>query len=375
MRFLTNSILLPVLALICLLIVSIQFIYLLVFFIGIRKKEKELAKPPHPVSVIVCAHDEEENLRELIPLLLNQDHPEFEVIIVEDRSNDGTFDYLQQVTAENSRLKMVRVVHKPEHINGKKFALTLGIKAAKHEWLLFTDADCRPVSTEWIKRMTETYNEQTQIILGHSPYERREGFLNAFIRFESLLTSIQFIGLAKLGRPYMGVGRNLSYTKTIFFQSKGFNTHLDVTGGDDDLFVNSHATKVNTKVSVGLDAITVSKPKENWRDFLHQKLRHLSVGTRYRFWDQFSLGLFSGTWLATWLLVLPYALLYGFSLIITFAFLVRWILIAMLFNSSSRKLGGHFEPLKTPILDFIFTFYYLVTGLRALVVKRIRWKN
>lgn len=364
-----------VLAIICILIVSIQFIYLLIFFIGINKKENDIVKPPRPVSVIVCAHDEEENLRELIPLLLRQDHPEFEIIIVEDRSNDGTFDYLQQVTAENNRLKMVRVMHKPEHINGKKFAITLGIKAAKYDWLLFTDADCRPSSDQWITRMTERYDEQTQIVLGHSPYEKREGLLNAFIRFESLLTCIQFIGLAKLGRPYMGVGRNLAYAKSIFFQSKGFNTHLDVTGGDDDLFVNSHATKLNTKVSMGTDAITVSKPKETWRDFLHQKLRHLSVGIRYKVWDQILLGLFSATWLATWVIVLPYSLLYGFSLFIPFVFLVRWILIAMLFNSSSRKLGGHFESLKTPILDFIFTFYYLVTGLRALVVKRIRWKN
>jgi cellulose synthase/poly-beta-1,6-N-acetylglucosamine synthase-like glycosyltransferase len=366
---------LSVISLICLLIVSTQFIYLILFFIGISKKENEPVKPPHAVSVIVCAHDEEENLRELIPILLSQDHPEFEVIIVEDRSNDGTFDYLQKATAENNRLRMVRVMHKPEHINGKKFALTLGIKAAKYDWLLFTDADCRPASTEWIKRMTEQYTDKTQIVLGHSPYEKRKGFLNAFIRFESLLTAIQFIGLAKLGRPYMGVGRNLAYAKSIFFQSKGFNTHLDVTGGDDDLFVNTHAKKWNTKVSMRADAITISKPKENWPDFLHQKLRHLSVGTRYRFWDQIILGLFSITWLATWLLVLPYSLLYGFGLFIPFVFLVRWILIAMLFNSSSRKLGGHFEPIKTPILDFIFTFYYLVTGLRALVVKRIRWKN
>ncbi|MBL7871120.1 MAG: glycosyltransferase [Cyclobacteriaceae bacterium] len=324
---------------------------------------------------MVCAHDEEENLKELIPLLLKQDHPEFEVIIVEDRSNDGTYDYLQQATAEYDRLKMVRVVHKPDYLNGKKFALTLGIKAAKYEWLLLTDADCRPACDQWIKHMTEKYDDRTQIVLGYSPYEKQEGWLNAFIRFESLLTAIQFIGLAKLGRPYMGVGRNLAYTKTLFFQKKGFNTHLEVTGGDDDLFVNSHATGLNTMVSVGADAITFSKPEKTWSNFFYQKLRHLSVGKRYRFWDRMILGIFSLSWLAIWFIVLPYSLLNGFSLIIACVFLVRWILVGMLFNSSSRTLGGHFEYLKTPILDFIFTFYYLVTGLRALVVKRIRWKN
>jgi len=359
---------------ICTLILGIQVLYLVIFLIGLRKGLVGAAQTPHPVSVIVCAHDEEDNLRELIPLLLAQDHPEFEVIIVEDRCNDGTYDYLRQITAEDPRIKMVRVLHKPDHITGKKFGLTLGIRAAKYEWLLFTDADCRPVGSRWVKSMTEHYSNQTQIVLGFSPYEKRPGWLNSFIRFESLLTGIQMVSLANLGRPYMGVGRNLAYTKSLFFLNKGFNSHLDITGGDDDLFVNRQSSKQNTLVSIGPESITLSKPKLRWHDFLHQKLRHLSVGKRYKLLDKIILALFSVSWLLSWFFVAPVIIFSQAGLIAAF-FILRWILLGILFYTGSRKLGGSMELWKVPFLDFIFTFYYLVTGLRALVVKRIRWKN
>jgi len=366
---------LSALALISILIISVQVIYLILFLIGLNKESKQAIETPHPVSVIVCAHDEEQNLRELIPLLLTQDHPEFEIIIVEDRCNDGTYDFLKQMIEEHGRIKVVRVSQKPDHISGKKFGLTLGIKAAKYDWLLFTDADCRPVGGQWIRHMTTNYSAQTQIVLGYSPYEKREGWLNAFIRFESLLTGIQMISMAKLGRPYMGLGRNLSYAKSLFFQNKGFNSHLEIVGGDDDLFVNRQATRQNAMVSVGPEAITISIPKLSWRDFLHQKLRHLSVGKRYKFSDKIILALFSSTWLLLWFYVVPTIFLNDVPYLVAGIILIRWILLGVLFQTASRKLGGAFEAWKTPFLDFIFAFYYLVTGLRALFVKRIRWKN
>lgn len=357
------------------MIISIQILYLSLFLYAFSKKDNISPQKPKPVSVIVCAHDEEQNLKELLPILLEQNHPEFEIIIVEDRSNDGTYDYLLQATQDDSRLKMVRVVNKPEYINGKKFAITLGIRAARYDWLLFTDADCRPDSKNWITRMTERYNDQTQFVLGFSPYQKAEGLLNAFIRFESLLTGIQCLGMALLGRPYMGVGRNLAYTKSLFLQRKGFNNYIGVMGGDDDLFVNLHANKTNTQVCIGQDATVLSSPKKTWSDFMDQKLRHLFAGKRYKFSDKLILGLFIMSWILTWFLVVPMIFLTHPSLLILFSFLLRWGLLVWLFRNASNRLAGQFEVWKTPLLDFIFPFYYLVTGLRALVVKRIRWKS
>jgi glycosyltransferase involved in cell wall biosynthesis len=363
------------LSLICVSILVIQLVYIALLLVAFAGKGNAPSQEPHPVSIIVCAHDEEENIKELVPLLLQQDHPQFEVIVVEDRCNDDTFDYLLQATKVHELLKMVRVAHKPEHINGKKFALTLGIKAAKYDWVLLTDADCRPTSRQWTKRMTENYQNDTTMVLGFSPYLKSPGLLNAFIRFESFLTGIQFIGLALLGRPYMGVGRNLAYHKSLFLDNKGFNKHLSVVGGDDDLFVNQHATKKNTTVQMGEESLTFSKPKTTWADFYHQKLRHLSVGGSYKFLDKMILGLFALTWLFTWFLVVPVSFFSPFVFWLLGGFLLRWLLLSVLFHKASIKMGSSFETWKVPYLDFIYAFYYLVAGVAAKTAKSIQWKR
>jgi glycosyltransferase involved in cell wall biosynthesis len=360
---------------ICLAILGIQIIYLSLLLSAIANAKIHKSDAQPPVSIIVCAHDEEVNLRELIPHLLSQKYPVFEVIVVEDRSNDGTYDFLLQATKENEQLKMVRVAQKPDHITGKKFALTLGIKAASYDWVLLTDADCLPVSDRWIASMSEKIQADTKIVLGFSPYLKQAGLLNSFIRFESYLTGIQFIGLTLLGKPYMGVGRNLMYRKELFLDNKGFNSHLGIVGGDDDLFVNQHTTAQNTVVSIGGESVVFSKAKVTWSEFLHQKFRHLSVGKWYKLSDKIVLGLFSLTWMLSWFLVVPVIPFSLWPAIVTGVFLVRWILEITLFHLSSEKLGGLFEGWKVPFLDFMYAFYYLVTGAKALFVKKVKWKN
>ncbi len=353
----------------------IQIIFIAALLAAFLKKRPEATHVPVPISVIVCAHDEEQNLRELVPALLAQDHPEFEVIIVEDRSNDDTYDYLLQATKENEKLKMVHVTQKPDKINGKKFALTLGIKAAKYDQVLLTDADCRPAGNQWIKQMSSHFQNNVQFVIGASPYEKGKGLLNSFIRFESLITSIQCIGFALLGKPYMGVGRNLAYKKEVFLSNKGFHPYLEVTGGDDDLFVNKYANKSNAVVSIGEKSHTLSKPKTSWKEFYTQKLRHLSVGKYYHFSDKFILGLFSLSWMAGYFIAIPAILIGQIGLVLIGLFIVRWILLIVILNAVPRRLGGEFEAWKTPFLDFIYVFYYLVTGAKALLTKKVKWKN
>ncbi len=362
------------LIIVCVAFLGIQIVYLSLFVYVFLNKKNPPGQAPRPVSVIVCAHDEETNLRELIPMLLQQDHPRFEIIIVEDRGNDGTYDYLLSATQEKEHLKMVRVVYQPEHILGKKFALTLGIKAAKYDWVLLTDADCRPNSSRWLKHMSGCFTGERQIILGFSAYEKRPGMLNAFIRFETFLTGIQYIGLASLGQPYMGVGRNLAYRKSLFMDNKGFNSHLSLAGGDDDLFVNEHAGKKNTAIAIGKEALVYSKPKTTWREFYYQKLRHLSAGKRYRFNNKLVLGLFSISWIAVWILVVPLAFLAPEGRWLVGLIVFRWVLLVILFYDAPRKLGDRFEAWKVPLLDFIYAFYYLVAGLTAILSKKVRWR-
>ena len=356
-------------------IIGIQIIFISLLFFSFLKKQKSTASAAQPpVSVIVCAHDEEENIRELVPVLLAQNYSAFEVIIVEDRCNDGTYDYLLQATKENERLKVVNVSRKPEHINGKKYALTLGIKAAQYDWVLLTDADCRPINENWIASMANQMQEPTKIVIGFSPYFKTKGLLNSFIRFESFLTGLQYVGFALLGKPYMGVGRNLAYRKNLFLDNKGFNSHLGITGGDDDLFVNEHATQQNTVVNIGSDALMFSKPETMWNNFWHQKFRHLSVGKHYKFSDKFLLGIFSLTWMGTWFL-LPFTFCSELRNVILILFALRMILLIVSFHIVPKKLGASFETWKTPFLDFMYAFYYLVIGAKALFVKNVKWKN
>lgn len=355
--------------------VSIQVIYFLVLLISLSKKRIEVTGPTKPISVIVCAHDEEQNLRELVPILLNQQHQEFEIIIVNDRSNDGTFDFLLEETKKQPRLKMVNIDSTPAHVNGKKYGITLGIKAAKYDWILFTDADCRPNTDQWIRTVSERTAEDKNFLLGYSGYEKRPGFLNLFIRFETLFTAIQYIGYALAGNPYMGVGRNLAYRKTVFLDNKGFNNFLGVTGGDDDLFVNQHATSGNTAVALGKDALVYSFPKTTFKEFYRQKVRHLSVGKKYRAKHQFLLALFFLTHLITWFAGIPLLILSTGIIWVASALVFRTLLFSVTVHQAAVRFGQKFEWGAVPLLDFLFVIYYLSTAPVAFLTKKIRWKT
>jgi Glycosyltransferases, probably involved in cell wall biogenesis len=359
-------------------VVLIQVIYLIVFSVGMTRSKRQPSVSPNtpPVSIIICAHDEEEHLKELIPQLLEQDYPGFEIIVVNDRSNDNSYEFLLEQGRNDSRVRMVNVEHVPAHVNAKKYALTLGIKAAKNEWILLTDADCRPNGPNWISSMSSAFRENTQFVLGVSPYQKAAGFLNLFIRFESLLTALQYSAFALLNSPYMGVGRNLAYRKSFFLQEKGFNQFMNVTGGDDDLYVNQHATAANTSIILGREAAVMTYPETSWGAFFRQKKRHLSVGKYYKFKHRFWLGLFITTWLISWALLIAIAVLQTPLMYFAIgAMVIRIVMLIVTLNSGIKRFGQKFELWSVPFLDFLFSIYYLTTGLVTLGAKNVRWKN
>lgn len=244
---------------------------------------RENTQPLPGVSVIVCARNEETNLQDYLHTLLNQDYPTFEVIVVDDGSEDNTHTILEQYSQQSHRLYHTFVPYGARVISSKKLALTIGIKAAHYNYILLTDADCRPESRNWIREMVNGFNkEETEIVLGFGPYFEKKGVLNKLICYDTLFSGLQYMGMAKSGHPYMGVGRNLAYRKDTFFANKGFQGLLCERAGDDDLFVNKIATKNNTSVICNPDALTWSPPKRTWHEWLHQKRRHLGVSPHYR---------------------------------------------------------------------------------------------
>jgi glycosyltransferase involved in cell wall biosynthesis len=340
----------------------------------VNKRQKKLTKTEAGVSVIVCAHDEEENLKELIPLLLAQDHPNFEVIIVDDRSNDGTYDYLLALKDSTPKLKMVRVDSSPNHVNGKKYGLTLGIKAASNDIVLLTDADCRPASDQWVAEMAKGFSsEKIQFVLGYSPYYNEKGLLNNFIQWETTTTGINYLGSAGVGGAFMGVGRNLAYRKSFFLDNKGFNAHLKVTGGDDDLYVNAHANSKNTIAIVSPQALVYSHPKKSFGAYWTQKLRHLSVGKRYNAGDKINLGLWSFSQIGFWVTLLILALSNTQPYWALGVFLGREVLTLGLLSYFHRLTGHRFSYWALPVIDLFYGVYLLLVGGRATFAKRVTW--
>ena len=241
------------------------------------------------VSVIVCARNELANLRDFMQALLTQDYPEFEVIIVNDGSVDDTRTYLEYWQKRYKNLRLTFVPIGAKVTSTKKLAITLGAKAAQYDYLLLTDADCRPESTHWISEMMSgfqsqitNHKSQIDIVLGFGAYFIKPTLLNRMIQFDTLFNGLQYLGMAASGHPYMGVGRNLAYSKRLFFEHGGFVGLLDNKAGDDDLFVNREATKQNTAVVCTRDSLTWSVPKSSLADWLRQKRRHLSVAPKYK---------------------------------------------------------------------------------------------
>jgi len=269
-------------ALIFILALMVQlFYYFYYFFRIVFYKERNINEENNNVSVIICARNEEENLKLNLPSILEQDYSNYEVIVVNDCSNDGTEDVLMQFEKKYENLRTTTIKEDKKFFHSKKLALTIGIKAASYDWLLLTDADCKAASKRWISEMQKYFSNNNSIVLGYGGYEKKKGILNNLIRYDTLFIAIQYFAFALASRPYMGVGRNLAYRKSLFFKNKGFASHYNIDSGDDDLFVNEVANKKNTRVSISVDASTVSVPKEKISEWFRQKKRHMRAGIRY----------------------------------------------------------------------------------------------
>ena len=271
-------------------VAAIQLFYYLFFYLSVYLKRPSESKGiGQPVSVIICARNEAVNLERFLPAVLEQDYPDYEVIVVNDCSEDNSYDILGKYLLSYPHLKISTVNKDPKFTHNKKFAQFIGIKAAKNEILLFTDADCKPESDKWLEGMTSHFDEKISFVLGYGGYINEKGFLNKYIRYDCLTIAMQYLGMAIRGIPYMGVGRNLAYRRSVFFRNKGFGSHNHIISGDDDLLVNSIATGENTIVELRIDNHTRSVPCSDLNEWITQKKRHLTTAPYYKFRDKFLL--------------------------------------------------------------------------------------
>lgn len=370
-----------------LIALSVQLYYYIRYFMGIirhskdvKKEEVSFAESQEPVSVIISARDEVENLQKFLPFILEQNYPKYEVIVVDDASTDDTADFLSLMTKKYDHLHTTFVPAGATNVSTKKLGLTLGIKAAKYDLLVFTDADCMPEGENWLASIARNFTPEKEFVLGYGSYLHKKGFLNRLIKFDTLFVAIQYLGMAAANRPYMGVGRNLAYRKETFFNMKGFAASLNLISGDDDLLVNRGATSENTAIEVDSESVTWSEPKTTFRNWYHQKERHISVSNNYNNSSKLRLavepisrGLFYAAFIA---LVVFGVLSFNWILLCStaFLFLLRYGLQVYVINKSASILGERKFFLTIPLFDTILPLisgFILIFGRKN---RKLKWK-
>jgi glycosyltransferase involved in cell wall biosynthesis len=313
-------------------------------------------------------------LQQLLPALLAQEYPVFEVVIVNDRSTDETADLLRQWQAAYPQIRIVTVYDTPAGFNPKKYALTLGIRVARYEYLLLTDADCKPLTNSWIAAMQAGFSDGAEIILGYSPYLKLPGFLNNLIRYETLLTAIQYLSFSLKNNAYMAVGRNVAYTKKCFYQTKGFASHIKYLGGDDDLFVQDAVTHSSPAIAISKNAQTVSIPKQTYSEWITQKRRHLRVGLQYKWSDRLRIGTFMLSNIIFYIISLVMLLLQQYLWLLGILFFVRGIVLLTAYVRIARKLNEKLSVIGIVVLDAAYFLHYLFLGVSVVLFKKVRWK-
>jgi glycosyltransferase involved in cell wall biosynthesis len=328
-----------------------------------------------PVSVIICAKNEAENIKKNLPFILEQKYPNFEVVLINDASSDDTLEIFEHFAEKHSTIKIVNVENNEAFWGNKKYALTLGIKAASHEHLLFTDADCKPKSKYWVQQMCNHFTHEKSLILGYGAYKKKKNsFLNLLIRFETLLTAIQYISYAKIGSPFMGVGRNLAYTKSLFFEANGFIEHMKIRSGDDDLFVNQIGNKKNTAFCINSGSFTISEPETTFRNWIRQKRRHVSTAKHYKKGHQYALGLFFTTNLLFYILAIL-LLLFLFQWIYVLIIIgIKYVIQFIVYYSAAKKLKEKDTIYVLPILEVSLILSQLIIAFSNIISKPTHWK-
>lgn len=337
-------------------------------------KKKELPPNTPPTSIIICARNEDHNIVEFLPCIFEQDYPEYEVVVVNDCSFDNTGDILKEFANKHPNLKVVTIKQDDYYSHGKKIALMMGIKGAKYEHLLLTDADCKPNSKDWLRNMMQHFTPETEIVLGYGGYEKQPGFMNKIIRFDAFMIALNFLSFALAGKTYMGTGRNLAYKKSLFFKMKGFASHYHIQSGDDDLFVNEAATKQNSKIEISIDSHTISRVKKTYRDWFRQKRRHVTTFKHYNSGSKFRLGMISFSQYLFFASFIALLIVQFNWIVVVILFLLRLSIQLIIFNKSMKQLAEKDLLLISPIIELMLLVIYPMITFSNMTMKKNNWK-
>lgn len=374
-QFFNEQVLFIVFAIFC-AATLLQLLYFWFFYSRIAfGHDKNVSVQKLPVSVVVCARNEYENLLAFLPSILDQNYPEFEVVVVNDASDDETIYLLRDFAKKYPNLKIVDLTENLNSFKGKKFPLSIGIKSAQHEILLLTDADCVPASPDWIDRIQSRYHDSSiEVVLGYGGYQKSKGLLNKLIRFDAMRIAMSYLSFALAGIPYMGVGRNLSYRKSLFYKNKGFTSHYHIPSGDDDLFINQVANSKNTRIEISPESFTLSAPKKTWAEWISQKRRHLSTVGLYRFYHKVLLFLYPLSEILFYTTFLFLAILFYQPLWLFPIFGSRLFSSAFIYKRTMKRLNETNFWLLIPFFEIFFVFFHAYSFVTKRINRGKYWK-
>jgi glycosyltransferase involved in cell wall biosynthesis len=357
-------------------VVLIQLLYYFGIFGKFAFAKQQTAAPKRiPVSVIVCAKNEAENVKKYVPLLAAQEYHDYEIVLIDDASTDETLDIFEEFEKQYPNIKLVKVANNEAFWGNKKYALTLGIKAATKEYLLFTDSDCYPTDKKWIANMASQFTMQKTIVLGYGGYEKvKNSFLNKIIRFDCALTATQYFAWAKLGRPFTGEGRNLAYKKEEFFKVNGFINHMNIRTGEDALFINEAAHKKNTAVCFTPESFTLSEAKKTYSAWLAQKRREIYTARFFKPFDRFQLRLYFLSQLLFFALAITlFVLQFDWRFVVPVIGL-RYIAAWVVMGYSCAKLNEKDTAYWFPVIEIMLIFTQVNVFFSNLFSKPVHWK-
>jgi len=365
------------------LFLLIQLYYYFVFFSGVPRFAKrvnsgtiKLADNQPPVTVIITTRDQELILAQQLPLILEQEYPEYQVVVVNDASSDDTDELLKKLALQYPHLYHTFVPEGVQSVSTKKMALTVGIKAAKYDYLLFTEANCLPSGPHWIASMMQQFTTGTTVVLSYSRYEIIKGVFRNLIAYDNLFQGMRFLGLAASKLPYMGIGKNLAYRKELFFHQKGFASHLNLFSGEDDLFISDVAKGSNTRVEVSPAAvmnIVTEDVKSHWKE---ARINQICTSSFYKPMAKFRTGMeiFSRyAFYALFITILVFSLVnWNLPLLIVdgVIFLLRYIVQLIVINRTSKTLNDKRFYLSILIFDLFLPCYVMLLRFDKMFHRR-----
>jgi poly-beta-1,6-N-acetyl-D-glucosamine synthase len=325
-----------------------------------------------PVSVIIVVHNQYQLIRQNLPELLGQDYPDFEVLVVDDTSDDGSDEVLEKLAETFSNLRVVKLTQSLNWFKGRKFPLSLGIKSASHEFLLLTDIRFRPEGKNWISQMVAAYTPDTAIALGYATFNTTSK-INKWLRFMAFYDGMLYLSMALSGMPFKGIGPNLSYRKSLFYRHKGFSSHYVINAGDDELFVNKAATRKNTEIRISADSqVKCTKPM-TFIQWLENEKTRLAIRRFFKPGHRMMISLFSATTLFFYALFAAMLVIHVQLPVIIGIFLIRLLSQLVIFGLIQKKLSEKKLLWVTPIFDLALSLIDLAIWLRMLFTKKSKW--